>query len=229
MQFNCCKIVKTVWINSELRFFLDSSEDHASPSDLECGSESDTYFASISKSEMKNEMPFNLSFSTISSNQITHSSPKKTCDQESSSGISSSPNTATDNSPSCSYAFVPKSPLGISGHSSHIWSLNSSSKKNIVSSDSDMSSPRCSEKLGATSYMTLRRTTKRKSRQSLCYSASFAEQHWENCLKLCSLNEMMNACLFFLNTCRIYFLFMKCEIHFLYSSLWMKLSQSWIN
>lgn len=124
-------------------------------------------------------MPFNLSFSTISSDQITHSSPKKSCDQESSSGISLSPNTASDNSPSCSYAFVPKSPLGISGHSSHIWSLNSS-RKNTVSSDSDMSSPRCSEKLGATSYMTLRRTTKRKSRQSLCYSASFSGQHWKN-------------------------------------------------
>lgn len=154
----------------------DSSEDHTSPSDLECGSESDTYFASISKSDKNNVMPFNLSFSTISSDQITHSSPKKSCDQESSSGISSSPNTASDNSPSCSYAFVPKSPLGISGHSSHIWSLNSS-RKNTVSSDSDMSSPRCSEKLGATSYMTLRRTTKRKSRQSLCYSASFSGQH----------------------------------------------------
>ncbi|XP_062599123.1 cyclin-F-like isoform X1 [Saccostrea cucullata] len=153
----------------------DSSEEHGSPSDLECGSESDTYFASISKSDKNKGMPFNLSFSTISSEKITHSSPKKSCDHESSSGISSSPNTATDNSPSCSYAFVPKSPLGISGHSSHIWSLNSA-KKNYVSSDSEMSSPRCSEKQGATSYMTLRRTTKRKSRQSLCYSASFSGQ-----------------------------------------------------
>ncbi|XP_061174985.1 cyclin-F-like isoform X2 [Saccostrea echinata] len=153
----------------------DSSEDHGSPSDLECGSESDTYFASISKSDKSKEMPFNLSFSTISSEKIIHSSPKKSCDHESSSGISSSPNTATDNSPSCSYAFVPKSPLGISGHSSHIWTLNSA-KKSCVSSDSEMSSPRCSEKQGATSYMTLRRTTKRKSRHSLCYSASFSGQ-----------------------------------------------------
>lgn len=172
-------LVIILWLTSFQQIFADSSEDHTSPSDLECGSESDTYFASISKSDKNNEMPFNLSFSTISSDQITHSSPKKSCDQESSSGISSSPNTASDNSPSCSYAFVPKSPLGISGHSSHIWSLNSS-RKNTVSSDSDMSSPRCSEKLGATSYMTLRRTTKRKSRQSLCYSASFSGQHWKN-------------------------------------------------
>lgn len=191
----CIFVVNYVVLISFQQIFADSSEDHTSPSDLECGSESDTYFASISKSDKNNEMPFNLSFSTISSDQITHSSPKKSCDQESSSGISSSPNTASDNSPSCSYAFVPKSPLGISGHSSHIWSLNSS-RKNTVSSDSDMSSPRCSEKLGATSYMTLRRTTKRKSRQSLCYSASFSGQHWKKCFYAWSLNEMMNACIF---------------------------------
>lgn len=154
---------------------VDSSEDHCSPSDLECGSESDTYFASISKSDKNVEMPFNLSFSTIPSDKITHNSPQKSCYQESSSGVSSSPNTVTENSPSCSYAFVPKSPLGISGHSSHIWTLNTARKN--VSSDSEMSSPRCSEKQGATSYMTLRRTTKRKSRHSLCYSASLSGQH----------------------------------------------------
>lgn len=209
-----------LWLTPFQQIFADSSEDHTSPSDLEYGSESDTYFASISKSDKNNEMPFNLSFSTISSDQITHSSPKKSCDQESSSGISSSPNTASDNSPSCSYAFVPKSPLGISGHSSHIWSLNSS-RKNMVSSDSDMSSPRCSEKLGATSYMTLRRTTKRKSRQSLCYSASFSGQHWKNVFMF--EIEWNDECLYFSeNTWNLILEWNP----ILYSKMWMNL---WTN
>lgn len=143
-------------------------------------------------------MPFNLSFSTIPSDKITHNSPQKSCYQESSSGVSSSPNTVTENSPSCSYAFVPKSPLGISGHSSHIWTLNTARKN--VSSDSEMSSPRCSEKQGATSYMTLRRTTKRKSRHSLCYSASLSGQHWDGCFRVDTVwMQMMNACVW--NTC----------------------------
>ena len=165
-------------------FFPESSEGSSGHSEMDqsMDSESDTYFASLSGRHKSNSttMTLNLSFSGIS--QISPIKPKSpNCDNElSSSGVSlSSPNMSDSArpSPSSSHPFIPKSPLGISGHSSHIW-RRSSSRKCKTASDSDCDSPRKCERQGSTSYMTLRRTTKRKSRRSVCASSSYVCQSW---------------------------------------------------
>ncbi|KAK3092007.1 hypothetical protein FSP39_024406 [Pinctada imbricata] len=159
---------------------FDESSEASGHSEMEqMGSESDTYFASISSGSksLPKTMTLNLSFSGICN--ISPIKPKSTinCDTEcSSSGVSLSPSSAAmSDSPrpssSSGHPILPNSPLGISGHSSHIWRRSSARKSKIVS-DSDCDSPRSAEKQGSTSYMTLRRTTKRKSRRALCTSTT---------------------------------------------------------